>query len=341
MSQAMGGWGRRIRALAWIGTTRNTDTRGGEPVRHEFRKQLDDLEQSALSFCLTHQGESNVKIHPLAVVDSAAIIGDDVQIGPLSVIEGDVVIGEGCHISANVVIKRGTTLGPGNTVHEGAVLGGLPQHVSVPERPGRLVIGTGNTIRENATFHLAMAEDGETVIGDSNLFMVNAHVAHDCRIGSHTIFTNNSMLAGHVTVGDRAFISGAAGVHQFCRIGTLAMVGGQARVNKDVPPFVMLDGLSSHVVGLNSIGLRRAGFTSDEIVQLKQAYRIIYRSGLCWNEILQTLAAEFPEGVAAQYHPFLSTTTRGIMSERRLPPGAVVRLREDEEAKPRLRSQAG
>ncbi len=282
-----------------------------------------------------------MKIHPSAVVDSAAIIDDDVRIGPLSVIEGDVVISEGCQIQQHVVIKSGTTLGPGNTICEGAVLGGYPQHVNVPDSPGKLVIGAGNVIRENVTFHRAMAEDGETVIGDNNLFMVNAHVAHDCRIGNHTIFANNSMLAGHVTVGDRAYLSGAAAAHQFCRIGTLSMVGGQAHVNKDVPPFVTLDGLSSHVVGLNTIGLRRAGFASDEIRQLKQAYRVIYRSGLCWNDILQKLNEEFCEGVAAQFQQFLATTTRGIMSERRMPPGAVVRLRSEEEAKPRLSTRAG
>lgn len=282
-----------------------------------------------------------MKIHCSAVVDPTATIGDDVQIGPLSVVERDVVIGEGCQISSRVVIKSGTTLGAANTVCEGAILGGLPQHVNIPEHPGRLVIGAGNTIRENVTFHRAMKEDCETVIGDNNLFMVNSHVAHDCRVGNHTLFANNSMLAGHVTVGDRACLSGAVGVHQFCRIGTLAMVGGQAHVNKDVPPFVTLHGLSSQVVGLNSIGLRRAGFSSDEIAKLKKAYRVIYRSGLCWNEVLQRLQEEFPEGVAAQYHEFLSMTTRGIMSERRLPPGAVVRLRNEEEAKPKLRSQAG
>jgi UDP-N-acetylglucosamine acyltransferase len=282
-----------------------------------------------------------VNIHASAVIDPTAIIGDDVRIGPFSVIEGDVVIGDDCQISAHVVIKAGTTLGPANLVFEGAVLGGQPQHVNVPECPGRLVIGAGNTIRENVTFHRAMAEDGETVIGDNNLFMVNSHVAHDCRVGNHTIFANNSMLAGHVTVGDRAYLSGAAAAHQFCRIGTFAMVGGQAHVNKDVPPFVTLDGLSSHVVGLNSIGLRRAGFSSEEISQLKRAYRVIYRSGLCWNDVLQRLQDEFPEGIAAKFHQFLSTTTRGIMSERRLPPGAVVQLRKDEESKPRLRTRAG
>jgi UDP-N-acetylglucosamine acyltransferase len=240
-----------------------------------------------------------------------------------------------------VTIKNGTTLGPGNTVHEGAVLGGLPQHVHVPEKPGRLVIGQANTIRENVTFHRAMNDGSTTVIGDHNLFMVNTHVAHDCRVGSHTIFANNSMLAGHVTVGDRAFFSGAAAAHQFCRIGTLAMVGGQAHVNKDVPPFVTLDGLSSHVVGLNTIGLRRAGMSSEDLLQLKQAYRIIYRSALSWSDILRRLQEQFQDGYAAQYFPFLAATTRGIMSERRLPPGAVVRLREDADAEPELRTRVG
>lgn len=282
-----------------------------------------------------------MKIHPTAVVDPAAILGDDVKIGPLSVVEGDVVIGDGCQLQHHVVIKNGTTLGPGNVVCEGAVLGGLPQHINVPEHPGRLSIGAGNTIRENVTFHRAMAEDGETIIGDNNLFMVNSHVAHDCRVGNHTIFANNSMLAGHVTVGDRAYFSGAAAAHQFCRIGPLAMVGGQAHVNKDVLPFVTLDGLSSHVVGLNTIGLRRAGYALEDIRQLKQAYRIIYRSGLSWNDILQQLQEEFPEGCAAQFHQFMATTTRGIMTERRLPPGAVVRIRDEERSEPRLRTRAG
>jgi UDP-N-acetylglucosamine acyltransferase len=282
-----------------------------------------------------------VNIHPSAIVDPSVRLGRGATIGPFCVVERDVQLGEDCHLAAHVVVKHGTVLGPGNLVFEGAVLGGLPQHVNIPENPGRLTIGAGNTIRENVTFHRALQEDGETVIGDNNLFMVNTHIAHDCRIGNHTIFTNNSMLAGHVTIGDRAYLSGAAAAHQFCRIGAYAMVGGQAHINKDVPPFVTLDGLSSHVVGLNSIGLRRAGFTSQQISQLKEAYRVIYRSGLCWNDILQKLQEDFSDGPAAQLYPFLSTTTRGIMAERRLPPGAVVKLRHVEETMPRIHTRAG
>ena len=130
--------------------------------------------------------------------------------------------------------------------------------------------------------------------------MVNAHVAHDCRVGSHTIITNNVMLAGHVTVGDYAYLSGGVGVHQFCRIGSHCMVGGQSHINKDVPPYVTVDGLSTRVVGLNVIGLKRRGFTPDEILQLKQAYRIIYRQGLTWEQVLETLSATFTVGAGSR-----------------------------------------
>jgi UDP-N-acetylglucosamine acyltransferase len=262
------------------------------------------------------------------------------------VIEPDVTIEDGCILESRVVIKDGTTLGPNNHVFEGSVIGGLPQHVHVPESPGRVVIGAGNTIRENVTIHRALESDEATVIGDSNLLMVNTHIAHDCRLGNNTIFANNAMIAGHVTVGDRAYMSGAAAAHQFCRIGSLAMVGGQAHIVKDVPPFVTVDGLSSLIVGLNQIGLRRAGYSTAEVRRLKEAYRVIYRSGLTWNEILARLRVEFADGPASLFYQFLSTTTRGITCERRPPPGATLRisserLNSETEEMPRLRARAG
>ena len=164
--------------------------------------------------------------------------------------------------------------------------------------------------------------------------MVNAHVAHDCHLGNNVIMANNSMLAGHVHVDDRAYISGAAGVHQFCRVGTLAMVGGQAHLVQDVPPYVTVDGLSSLVVGLNKIGLRRAGYNQTAIQELMAAYRMIYRSGLRWAEVLEQLRTQFPTGPAALFYEFLSTTARGIISERRAPPGATIKLRETVDAEP-------
>jgi UDP-N-acetylglucosamine acyltransferase len=160
-------------------------------------------------------------------------------------------------------------------------------------------------------------------------------------LGNHTIITNNVMLAGHVTVEDRAYLSGAAAVHQFCRVGTLAMLGGQAHVVKDVLPFVTVDGLSSLVVGLNQIGLRRAGFDLEGIRQLKAAYRVVYRSGLAWAEILKRLKSEFPDGPAAGFYHFLSTTTRGIIPERRGPSRATIRLLPTTETAPQILAKAG
>ena len=279
--------------------------------------------------------------HPLAVVNPLARIGRDVEIGPFCVVEPGTQIGDGCKLESRVVIKQGTTLGRDNYVAEGAVLGGMPQHVNMPEAPGRVVVGSGNTIRENVTIHRALEEEEATIVGDNNLLMVNVHVAHDCRVGNHTIFANNVMLAGHVTVGDKAYLSGAVAVHQFCRIGSMAMVGGQSHITKDVPPYLTVDGLSSLVVGLNQIGLRRAGFSLEEIRRLKEAYRIIYRSRLTWNEILQRLQREFREGPPAQFHQFLSTTTRGIVSERRPPPGATIKLRDEPGEDGLLKARAG
>ncbi|MGO8744464.1 MAG: acyl-ACP--UDP-N-acetylglucosamine O-acyltransferase [Thermoguttaceae bacterium] len=282
---------------------------------------------------------SAVAIHSSAIVSPEAKIAPDVEIGPFCVIEPDTTIQAGCKLECRAVIKGGTAIGPNNHIFEGAVIGGLPQHIHAPDRTGRVIIGGGNTIRENVTIHRALEEDEATIVGDNNLLMVNVHIAHDCRLGNNTIFANNSMLAGHVTVGDRAYVSGAVAVHQFCRIGSLAMVGGQSHIVKDVPPFVTIDGLSSCAVGLNQIGLRRAGHSVEEIRRLKEAYRVIYRANLTWNEILDRLRDEFCDGLAAQFHQFLATTTRGIVGERRLPPGATLKFqgRDDEAEVIRLR----
>jgi UDP-N-acetylglucosamine acyltransferase len=268
-----------------------------------------------------------VNIHPTAVVSPSARLAPGVVVHPHCVIEAEVTIGEGCILENGVVIKSGTTLGKNNHIFDGVVLGGLPQHARMPEHPGRLVLGNHNTLREHVTIHRAMHEGAATVIGDHNLLMVNVHIAHDCRIGSHTIMANNAMLAGHVAVDDRAYLSGAVGVHQFCRVGAYAMVGGQAHVVKDIPPFVTIDGASTLVVGLNQIGLRRNGFTHEQIDQLKAAYRLIYRSGLKWSEVLARLAVEFPTGPAAQFLEFFKGGRRGFTPERRMPKASTIKLR--------------
>ncbi len=265
------------------------------------------------------------RIHPTAVVASQASIGQHVSIGPYCVVEATAAIGDHCQLASHVVVKGHTTLGHGNVIEDGAILGSRPQHLAQHE-PGSLVIGNSNTIRENVTIHCAMTPDASTTVGHHNLIMVNAHVAHDCQIGHHTIIANNVMLAGHVSIADHAYLSGAVGVHQFCRVGAHAMVGGQSHVTKDIPPYVTVDGQTTRVVGLNLIGLRRRGFTAAEIGQLKAAYRLIYRQGLTWREVLDRLKVEFATGPAAAFHAFFLGGRRGFTLERRTPPEAMLPL---------------
>lgn len=280
-------------------------------------------------------------IHPQSVVSPAAQIGPDVEVGPFAVIEEGAVLGAGCRVATHAVIKRGTVLGQRNEVCEGAVLGGLPQHTKVPERPGGLVVGSGNTIRENCTLHRSLIDGQNTIVGDNNLLMVGVHVAHDCIVGNHVILTNNVMLAGHVEVGDRAYFGGGAAAHQFCRIGQLAMVGGYAQIKKDVPPFLMVDNASSLIVGLNKVGLKRSGFSSEDIADLKAAYRLIYRSGLTWREIVPALEAEYSAGPAAEFHRFLAGGSRGLTRERRAPAPTTIRLRAFPGDEAEVQSKAG
>ncbi|MBC8352848.1 MAG: acyl-ACP--UDP-N-acetylglucosamine O-acyltransferase [Planctomycetes bacterium] len=268
------------------------------------------------------------QIHPSACVSPRAELGRGVSIGPFSIIEDDVFIGDNCRIAGHVTIKSGTALGARNEIAEGAVLGGIPQHMKAGSELGTLLIGNENRIREYVTIHRGLNSSDSTKVGDGNMIMVNAHVAHDCHIGNNTVIVNNVMLAGHITVGDGVYLGGAAGVHQFARIGRLAMIGGQSHLSQDVPPFVMVDGISNYIVGLNLIGLRRAGFTRDEIKDLKAAYRVIYRSGLLWKDTLEVLKNTFTGGPACEFHEFLSTGERGFVQERKTPRGASIKLAE-------------
>jgi len=275
-----------------------------------------------------------VNIHPFAVVHPSAKLGRDVTIGPFCVVEEGAAIGNNCILETRAVVKKNVVLGDSNHLYEGSVIGGTAQHVRAPVRTGGVLVGSGNTFRECVTVHRALDEGRNTIIGNNNLLMVNTHLAHDCHVGDHAIFANNAMLGGHVVIEDRAFVSAAAAVHQFCRIGRMAMVGGQAHIVKDIPPFVTIDGASSYVVGLNTIGLRRSGLTSDEIQEMKAAYRVIYRSGLKWNEVLDRLAKDFRNGAASHFYEFLRETHRGITQERRMPPGATLKLRQVTEVEP-------
>ncbi len=279
-------------------------------------------------------------IHRLALVDPNAKLGRDVQVGPFCVVEDGVTIGDGTILEARVTIKRGTIIGKNNHIFEGATIGGLPQCVGLTEEEcGNVIVGDGNVIRENVTIHRSMHREDSTVVGDDCMLMVNAHVAHDCHVANKVIMANNAMLAGHVVVGTRAFISGAAGAHQFVRIGAYAMVGGQAHLVRDVPPYVTVDGLSSQVVGLNLVGLRRAGFTSADVKTLKGIYRILYKSNLNWREIVEKIENDYTEGVGLEMARFLATTTRGVTVERSVLP-TVSEAREAAKAASERNSRA-
>lgn len=279
------------------------------------------------------------QIHPSAVVDPQAELGKQVEIGPFCIIEAGAVIGDHCHLAGRVTVKSGTILGADNEIAEGTTLGGRAQHL-VNSAGGTLVIGRGNRIRENVTIHRGFQPGGETRLGDNNLIMVNSHIAHDCKVSNHCVLVNNVMLAGHVEVHDRAYFGGGAAVHQFCRVGRYAMVGGYARVTKDIPPYVLVDGEGTEIVGLNKVGLKRNGFTSQDLAQLKSAYQVIYRRGLRWNDVLALLAADFSAGPAALLLEFFQGGKRGFVPERRISRKATLKLVKFQEGDDEVRDAA-
>lgn len=252
-----------------------------------------------------------MSIHPTAAVSPRAEIASDATIGPYVVIEDDVFIGEGCEIASHAIVKQFTTLGRRNRVFEHAVLGGLPQDVKFEGEPSRLVIGEDNLIREAVTLHRASGEGEATVIGSRNFLMIGVHIAHNCIIGDDNIFANEVALAGHITVEDHSFLSNNVGCHQFVRIGRYAMVGGKSKIVQDVLPFFVTDGNPSRVRGLNTVGLRRAGFSSEERKALKSAYRTLFRQQLALEDAL-TEMAELQSSNVEHLIRFIRNSKRGF-----------------------------
>jgi UDP-N-acetylglucosamine acyltransferase len=257
-----------------------------------------------------------MSIHQTAVVSPRAEIASDAQIGPYVVVEDDVVIGEGCEIASHVVIKQFTRMGRGNRISEHAVLGGLPQDVKFKGEKSRLVIGDKNLIREGATLHRASGEGEETRVGSRNFLMIGVHIAHNCVIGDDNIFANEVALAGHITVEDHVFLSNNVGAHQFVRMGRYAMVGGKSKIVQDVLPFFIVDGNPPRMRGVNTVGLRRAGFSADERRALKNAYRILFRSGVALEDALEQMAALDDENVQHLIN-FIRGSRRGFPRARR------------------------
>ena len=256
-------------------------------------------------------------IHPTAVLMGDVELGDDVEIGPFVVIRGPVKIGAGTIIQERASIKGTTVIGVKNWIGVGAVIGEDPQDLSYKGQSSQLEIGDRNTFREYVTVHRGASEGSATTVGNDNMIMGLSHVGHDCHIRNHIVIANCVVLAGHVELFDRVFISGLVGVHQFARLGRCCMVAGLSRVSKDVPPFMTALGESS-ILGLNAVGMRRAGIPTASRDALHRAFRVLYRSPLTVSEAVEELARnpEVPE--VEELAEFVRQSKRGIAAYRRV-----------------------
>ncbi|QLG87882.1 acyl-ACP--UDP-N-acetylglucosamine O-acyltransferase [Chitinibacter bivalviorum] len=254
-------------------------------------------------------------IHPSAIVDPSAIISTDVTIGAFSIIGANVSIGPGTTVSSHCVVSGYTTIGNNNFFHPYCAIGCDPQDKKYNNEPTRLIIGDNNTFFHNVTISTGTSQDQSlTSLGNNNWIMAYAHVAHDCVIGSNVIMANCATLAGHVTIGDYAILGGLTAVHQFCTIGDHAMAGGGSIIVQDLPPFVMCEGNRAIARGFNSEGMKRRGFTEAEIKSVKNAYRLLYRSGLAYDEaVSQIQALAKHEQALDTFIRFFEQSTRGIV----------------------------
>lgn len=254
-------------------------------------------------------------IHPSAIIDPTAKIAADVEIGPWTMIGADVEIGKGTWIGPHVVIKGPTKIGEGNKIFQFNSIGEDPQDKKFQGEITYLEIGDRNVIREFCTFNRGTAQDkGVTRIGNDNLFMAYVHLAHDCVVGNHTIFANNASLAGHVIIEDHAILSAYSGVLQFCRVGQHSFVSMGSLVHKDIPPFFKVAGYTPEPAGLNTVGLQRRGYSEETILQLKRAYKVIYRQGLTLKDSLlrlQDMVTECPP--IQMLIEFIQQSERGIV----------------------------
>jgi len=256
-----------------------------------------------------------VKIHPTAIIDPSAELDSSVVVGAYSVIGPNVKIDAGTNIASHVAVNGPTTIGKNNQIFQFSSLGEAPQDKKYKGEPTLLEIGDNNTIREFCTFNRGTVQDkGTTKIGNDNWIMAYVHIAHDCQIGHHTIFANNSSLAGHVDVDDYAILGGFTLIHQFCKIGSHIITAVGSVVFKDIPPYVTAAGYDAKPHGINAEGLKRRGFSADSILQIKRAYKVLYRKGFTLDEAkleLATMQLKTPE--IKLLTDFLDVSTRGIV----------------------------
>lgn len=256
-----------------------------------------------------------MSIHNTAIVSAKSEIDPTAEIGPNVIIEEGVRIGPRVKVIANAQICTGTEIGEGTVIHIGAVIGNVPQDYAYKGQRTYTRIGKNNLIREYVTIHRGTVEGSSTVVGDNNMLMVQSHLGHNCRIGDNVIIANSALLAGYVEVDSFAFISGNVVFHQFCRVGRNAMIGGFTGVNKDVPPYMLVRGPSA-VRGLNLVGLRRAGIPRETIRELKEAYKIIFTSGLMLSEAVQKVKDSFKTEEVKNLLAFIESSKRGICRYR-------------------------
>lgn len=253
------------------------------------------------------------QIHPTAVVDPRARLGDGITIGPYCIVEGEVELGDACWLQAHVYVAGPSRIGPANRFYAHASIGQRTQDLKYSGEPTHLEIGEGNTFREFVTVNRSTASDGSTLIGNRGNFLAYSHVGHDCRVGDEVVFSNNGTLAGHVQVGDRVGIGGLTAVHQFCRIGRFAFTGGCTKIVQDVPPFMIADGNPAEIRGVNKVGLERAGFSRESLRALREAYRILYRADCNLTQAVERLLAELP-GIPEidELAAFIRASERGV-----------------------------
>ena len=261
--------------------------------------------------------DPSARIAPTARIADGAVIGPRVEVGDYCVIEDDVEIGAGCRLEPHVYIKRWTSLGVENEISAGTVLGTDPLDKNFSGERSYLRIGSGNRIREHYTISRGTEPESETVIGDGNYIMTSGHIAHNCRIGSNTVVASCALIAGYVEIGDGAFISGGVVVHQFSKIGELAMIGGNTRVNKDAPPYFRYSEFNITPRGVNVVGLGRAGFSKAEILEIKRAYRILFRSAGSVEQAVDQIETELSGPHVQRLVEFVRSSQRGICRRNR------------------------
>ena len=258
---------------------------------------------------------AGVNIHPTAIVDAKATLGNDVEIGAFSIIGADVKIDNGTRVASNVVINGHTTIGKNNQIFQFSSIGEAPQDKKYQGEPTRLEIGDNNTIREFCTFNRGTVQDkGVTKIGNNNWIMAYVHIAHDCHVHNNTILANNSSLAGHVDLYDHAILGGFTLIHQFCKVGEHVITAVGSVVFKDIPPYVMAAGYDAKPHGINAEGLKRRGFSADSITNIKRAYKTLYRQSLTLEEAKAALSEQALSAPELKILlDFLSQSTRGIV----------------------------